>query len=167
MTACKGGHFDTIQFLLLKNANVNKVSVNNNGRTALSFACAGGKYDIVILLLEYNADPYHESLDGSTMVIEAAKGGYTNIIKLLLNYPQSMIKNPPEPATLPLDVPLNKTVLPKVQDITDNNVESCKPDKKHNANSSTQDPMIMKAQLNASNSSSSSDCQVNFFFLAV
>ena len=31
--------------------------------------------------------------DGSTMVIEAAKGGHTNVVKLLLEYPNRVIMN--------------------------------------------------------------------------
>jgi len=31
--------------------------------------------------------------DGSTMVIEAAKGGHTNVVKLLLEYPNRVLMN--------------------------------------------------------------------------
>ena len=31
--------------------------------------------------------------DGSTMVIEAAKGGHTQVVKLLLEYPNRMLMN--------------------------------------------------------------------------
>lgn len=45
---------------------------------------------VVELLLAHNADPNHKLKDNSTMLIEAAKGGHTNVVQLLLDYPHSM-----------------------------------------------------------------------------
>ena len=40
----------------------------------------------VELLLQNKADPYHKLKDNSTMLIEAAKGGHTNVVSVLIDY---------------------------------------------------------------------------------
>ncbi|XP_044757341.1 ankyrin repeat and KH domain-containing protein 1 isoform X3 [Coccinella septempunctata] len=89
MKACRAGHLCTVQFLISKGANVRKQTTNND-HTPLSLACAGGHMAVVELLLSQNADPNHKLKDNSTMLIEAAKGGHTNVVQLLLDFPHSI-----------------------------------------------------------------------------
>lgn len=169
MKACRAGHLCTVQFLITKNADVNRVTANND-HTPLSLACAGGHLAVVELLLAHSADPFHKLKDNSTMVIEAAKGGHTNVVKLLLDYPHSVMLTPPVspvPVSPAQEVPVlddsaltEMQVMTKAQAIAGRIVESYGPNAKHNANSCIQKAMIRKAQLNTSNNSSN-DLQVN------
>ncbi|GIY63342.1 ankyrin repeat and KH domain-containing protein 1 [Caerostris darwini] len=99
MKAARAGHLCTVQFLISKGANVNK-QTSNNDHTPLSLACAGGHIAVVELLLGSGADPTHKLKDNSTMLIEASKGGHTNVVQLLLDYPNSMLASPPPPPDL-------------------------------------------------------------------
>lgn len=168
MKACRAGHLCTVQFLISKTADINRVTANND-HTPLSLACAGGHLSVVELLLSNSADPFHKLKDNSTMVIEAAKGGHTTVVKLLLDYPHSVMLTPPVspvPAAPVQDVPVDESALSEVQvmskahAIAGRIVESYGPNAKHNANTCIQKAMIRKAQLNAPNNSSS-DLQVN------
>jgi len=175
MKACRAGHLCTVQFLISKAADINRVTANND-HTPLSLACAGGHLSVVELLLAHSADPFHKLKDNSTMVIEAAKGGHTNVVKLLLDYPHSVMLTPPVspvPTSPAEDVPVvdesalsEVQVMSKAHAIAGRIVESYGPNAKHNANSCIQKAMIRKAQLNAPNSSFS-DVQVNFTNLLI
>ncbi|XP_011496279.1 PREDICTED: ankyrin repeat and KH domain-containing protein 1-like [Ceratosolen solmsi marchali] len=98
MKACRAGHLCTVQFLISKHADVNRQTTNND-HTPLSLACAGGHLSVVELLLAQSADPFHKLKDNSTMLIEAAKGGHTSVVQLLLDYPHSIMMNPPHNTT--------------------------------------------------------------------
>ncbi|XP_019475842.2 protocadherin gamma-A8-like [Meleagris gallopavo] len=74
-------------------ANVNRATANND-HTVVSLACAGGHLAVVELLLAHGADPTHRLKDGSTMLIEAAKGGHTNVVSYLLDYPNNVLPVP-------------------------------------------------------------------------
>lgn len=171
MKACRAGHLCTVQFLISKNAEINRVTVSND-HTPLSLACAGGHLAVVELLLAHSADPFHKLKDNSTMVIEAAKGGHTNVVKLLLDYPHSVMLTPPVspvPGTPVQETPIvdestlsEVQVMSKAHAIAGRIVESYGPNAKHNVNSCIQKAMIRKAQLNTPNATS--DLQVSFFF---
>ncbi|KAL0994681.1 hypothetical protein UPYG_G00125760 [Umbra pygmaea] len=93
MKAARAGHLCTVQFLISKGANVNR-STANNDHTVVSLACAGGHLAVVELLLAHGADPTHRLKDGSTMLIEAAKGGHTIVVSYLLDYPNNILSVP-------------------------------------------------------------------------
>uniref|UniRef100_A0A8C2YCE5 Ankyrin repeat and KH domain containing 1 n=1 Tax=Coturnix japonica TaxID=93934 RepID=A0A8C2YCE5_COTJA len=93
MKAARAGHLCTVQFLISKGANVNRATANND-HTVVSLACAGGHLAVVELLLAHGADPTHRLKDGSTMLIEAAKGGHTNVVSYLLDYPNNVLPVP-------------------------------------------------------------------------
>ncbi|KAJ8406126.1 hypothetical protein AAFF_G00310140 [Aldrovandia affinis] len=93
MKAARAGHLCTVQFLISKGANVNRTTANND-HTVVSLACAGGHLAVVELLLAHGADPTHRLKDGSTMLIEAAKGGHTNVVSYLLDYPNNILAVP-------------------------------------------------------------------------
>uniref|UniRef100_A0A9J7XPX2 Ankyrin repeat and KH domain containing 1 n=1 Tax=Cyprinus carpio carpio TaxID=630221 RepID=A0A9J7XPX2_CYPCA len=107
--ACENGHTDVADVLLqtgadlvcgytfftivVFGANVNRATANND-HTVVSLACAGGHLAVVELLLAHGADPTHRLKDGSTMLIEAAKGGHTNVVSYLLDYPNNILSVP-------------------------------------------------------------------------
>ena len=90
MKAARAGHLCTVQFLISRGADVNRQTTNND-HTPLSLACAGGHLAVVEVLLQQGADPYHKLKDNSTMLIEAAKGGHTNVVQVLIDYPNSLV----------------------------------------------------------------------------
>lgn len=63
----------------------------NCDHTPLSLACAGGHVDVVKFLLACDADLFQKLKDSSTMLIEAAKGGHTAVVQLLLDFPRSVM----------------------------------------------------------------------------
>ncbi|MGH0116773.1 UNVERIFIED_CONTAM: hypothetical protein FKN15_051499 [Acipenser sinensis] len=93
MKAARAGHLCTVQFLISKGANVNRATANND-HSVVSLACAGGHLAVVELLLAHGADPTQRLKDGSTMLIEAAKGGHTNVVSYLLDYPNNILSVP-------------------------------------------------------------------------
>lgn len=90
MKACRAGHVCTVQFLVGKGADVNRMTALGD-HTPLSLACAGGHVDVVKFLLACEADPFRKLKDNSTMLIEAAKGGHTAVVQLLLDFPHSVM----------------------------------------------------------------------------
>lgn len=100
MKACRAGHICTVKFLISKHADVNRQTTNND-HTPLSLACAGGHQQVVETLLKLCADPFHKLKDNSTMLIEAAKGGHTTVVQLLLDYPHSIMINHPHQNQIP------------------------------------------------------------------
>uniref|UniRef100_A0A452GPY0 K Homology domain-containing protein n=1 Tax=Gopherus agassizii TaxID=38772 RepID=A0A452GPY0_9SAUR len=93
MEAAREGHEEMVALLLAQGANVNRATANND-HTVVSLACAGGHLAVVELLLAHGADPTHRLKDGSTMLIEAAKGGHTNVVSYLLDYPNNVLSVP-------------------------------------------------------------------------
>ncbi|NP_001191021.1 ankyrin repeat and KH domain-containing protein 1 [Xenopus tropicalis] len=93
MKAARAGHLCTVQFLTSKGADINRATANND-HTVVSLACAGGHLAVVELLLAHGADPTHRLKDGSTMLIEAAKGGHTNVVSYLLDFPNNISSVP-------------------------------------------------------------------------
>uniref|UniRef100_A0A8B9G4X0 K Homology domain-containing protein n=1 Tax=Amazona collaria TaxID=241587 RepID=A0A8B9G4X0_9PSIT len=100
MEAAQEGHLELVKYLLAAGANVNRATANND-HTVVSLACAGGHLAVVELLLAHGADPTHRLKlfnglvnDGSTMLIEAAKGGHTNVVSYLLDYPNNVLSVP-------------------------------------------------------------------------
>ncbi|XP_039262547.2 ankyrin repeat domain-containing protein 17-like [Styela clava] len=91
MKAARAGHLCTVQYLISRGANVNK-RTRNNDHTVLSLACVYGHLSVVELLLCQGADPTHKLKDGSTMLLEAAKGGHTSVVQLLLDFPEIYMK---------------------------------------------------------------------------
>ncbi|VVD06099.1 unnamed protein product, partial [Leptidea sinapis] len=90
MKACRAGHLCTVQFLVGKGADVDRMTASGD-HTPLSLACAGGHADVAKFLLACDADPFRKLKDNSSTLIEAAKGGHTPVVQLLLDYPHSLM----------------------------------------------------------------------------
>ncbi|UJR25974.1 hypothetical protein I4U23_007322 [Adineta vaga] len=90
MKAARAGHICTVRYLISKGADVNRSTITNDA-TVLSLACAGGHFELTTILLLNGADPNHLLKDRSNCLIEAAKGGHTAIVQLLLEYPKSIL----------------------------------------------------------------------------
>ncbi|KAK5679417.1 hypothetical protein LTS10_008234 [Elasticomyces elasticus] len=87
--ACTKGHIDVIRILLERGARVN-YQQNNNWQTALEAALNGpseSRLDVVMLLLEYEADPNitFGGLENSTLKV-ASSSGHLGLVELLLRY---------------------------------------------------------------------------------
>eukprot|EP00092_Neocalanus_flemingeri_P106095 GFUD01136081.1.p1 GENE.GFUD01136081.1~~GFUD01136081.1.p1 ORF type:complete len:2869 (+),score=812.68 GFUD01136081.1:304-8910(+) len=116
MKAARAGHLCTVQFLISRGADVNRQTTNND-HTPLSLACAGGHLAVVEVLLQQGADPFHKLKDNSTMLIEAAKGGHTTVVQMLIDYPNSLVNSSvvdtgPPPAPAPPMAPETDRVPP-------------------------------------------------------
>lgn len=111
MKACRSGHAATVEFLISRGADINTSSTNCD-QTPLSLACSHGHLEVVEILLAHGADPTHRLRDSSTMLIEAAKGGHTPIVQLLIDYPASL-------KSTPLNAP-----LPSSNTISNNNINA-------------------------------------------
>uniref|UniRef100_A0A8C5EZ42 Ankyrin repeat and KH domain containing 1 n=1 Tax=Gopherus evgoodei TaxID=1825980 RepID=A0A8C5EZ42_9SAUR len=114
MEAAQEGHLELVKYLLAAGANVHATTAT--GDTALTYACENGHTDVADVLLQAGADlvfnlnySFTEARtpltvafsvsklslqDGSTMLIEAAKGGHTNVVSYLLDYPNNVLSVP-------------------------------------------------------------------------
>ena len=93
MKAARAGHVQTVRMLISKGASVNR-QTSNGEHNVLSIACYGGHYEVVKTLLAHKADPSFKLKDGSTMIIEAAKGGHMKIVELLYSFPDGAGTHP-------------------------------------------------------------------------
>ncbi len=80
------GQRTVVDALLAHGADVNAVSRNATGYTALTGAVAGGHKEIVGMLLAAGANATHRYVQGLTPLHEAAAGGKLEIAGLLLNH---------------------------------------------------------------------------------
>jgi uncharacterized protein len=80
------GHRDLVDWLLGQGAEVNAISKNATGYTALSGAVARGDAEITRLLLSRGANARHRYGPGYSPLHEAAAGGKLEIVKLLITH---------------------------------------------------------------------------------
>jgi ankyrin repeat protein len=80
------GHRESVEWLLDHGADVNAISKNATGYTALSGAVARGDAEIVRLLLAHGANARHRYGPGYSPLHEAAAGGKIEILRLLLEH---------------------------------------------------------------------------------
>uniref|UniRef100_A0A452GNV8 K Homology domain-containing protein n=1 Tax=Gopherus agassizii TaxID=38772 RepID=A0A452GNV8_9SAUR len=112
MEAAQEGHLELVKYLLAAGANVHATTAT--GDTALTYACENGHTDVADVLLQAGVFNLNYSFtearrtpltvafsvsklslqDGSTMLIEAAKGGHTNVVSYLLDYPNNVLSVP-------------------------------------------------------------------------
>ena len=88
MKASRAGQFCTVQYLLTNcsaTLDINRTTLANE-HSALSLACQNGHLAIVELLLQHGANPLDVFKDNSNCLIEAAKGGHTKIVELLIDW---------------------------------------------------------------------------------
>ena len=84
MLAARGGHTETVRFLLESGAEVN-TGAETTGNTALMFAANLGYLDVVEILLRSGADPAIEAHDGWTAMQAARAVGANDIVQRLKN----------------------------------------------------------------------------------
>ncbi|XP_067650458.1 serine/threonine-protein phosphatase 6 regulatory ankyrin repeat subunit B-like [Haliotis asinina] len=83
MTAAKKGHYQIVEFLIRKGANVSHV--DNNGDSTLHWACSGGHVDIVKhLLSNYSADINSRGHLGRTPLMTTVYHGHRQVFDVLL-----------------------------------------------------------------------------------
>lgn len=80
------GQREVVELLLQQGADVNAVSRNVSGYTALTGAVAGGHREIVATLLAHGARADHRYGPGYTPLHEAAASGKLEIARLLLDH---------------------------------------------------------------------------------
>jgi len=78
------GHRDVTEYLISKGADVNAVSTNGSGYTALTGAVASGQTNIVAYLLQHAAEVNYRYGPGYSPLLTAAANGHLEIVKLLL-----------------------------------------------------------------------------------
>uniref|UniRef100_H2YLD4 Uncharacterized protein n=1 Tax=Ciona savignyi TaxID=51511 RepID=H2YLD4_CIOSA len=113
MKAARAGHLCTVQFLISRGADVNRTT-RNNEHSVLSLACVCGHLSVVELLLCQGADPMHKLKDGSTMLLEAAKGGHTQVVQFLLDFPINIMSLMPDNSQVTLPSPTPEQLAPRV-----------------------------------------------------
>jgi ankyrin repeat protein len=80
------GHRPVAEYLLEKGADVNAVSKNGTGYTALTGAVASSNADLVAFLLAHGADAGHRYGPGYSPLVEAAANGKLEIVRMLLDH---------------------------------------------------------------------------------
>ena len=75
------GDLGVVTYLCQEGADVNAVSRNGTGYTALTGAVAGSHASIVNWLAEYGADVNHRYAQGHSPLLEAAANGRLDIVK--------------------------------------------------------------------------------------
>lgn len=85
MHAALNGHKDTVERLLVANANVN--ATDKTGYTALLLSAQNNHPDIVKRLIEHKAEiNYADPMNGWSALIIAAKQGHLPVVEILLAY---------------------------------------------------------------------------------
>jgi ankyrin repeat protein len=80
------GNFEIAKYLHAKGGDVNAVSTNGSGYTALTGAVTSGHTEIVKWLLENGAEPNYRYANGYTPLLTAAANGHLEILKALLTH---------------------------------------------------------------------------------
>jgi uncharacterized protein len=80
------GNFEIVKYLHAKGGDVNAVSTNGSGYTALTGAVTSGHTEIVKWLLENGAEPNYLYANGYTPLLAAAANGHLEILKALLTH---------------------------------------------------------------------------------
>jgi ankyrin repeat protein len=80
--ASRAGHLDIVRYLLRQGADPNR-KTSGLGSTALHRAAAQGHVGVVQELLKCNAQTNIRDCDGETAMDKAAKGGHSEVVKIL------------------------------------------------------------------------------------
>lgn len=90
---CEGGHEEDLKGLLEQHPEIELNQPGPGGDTALNLACLYGHLSCVKLLLEYGAEAnILNEEDGSSVLHDAAAGGYFEICQLLLVSSPELVK---------------------------------------------------------------------------
>lgn len=80
------GHPAVVEYLSGKGANVNAISTNGSGYTALTGAVASGHQEVAEFLLKHGADANYRYAAGYTPLLTAVANGHLAIVQLLLQH---------------------------------------------------------------------------------
>ncbi|EDS42213.1 ankyrin repeat domain-containing protein 29 [Culex quinquefasciatus] len=83
--AATAGHEKVVETLLRHGAKM-EAQYERTKDTPLSLVCSGGRYEVVELLLDMNANRENRNVPDYTLLSLAASGGYVKIITLLLSH---------------------------------------------------------------------------------
>ncbi|MBS1839941.1 MAG: ankyrin repeat domain-containing protein, partial [Acidobacteria bacterium] len=78
------GNFEVAKYLHAKGGEINAVSTNGSGYTALTGAVASGHTEVAKWLLENGANANYSYSNGYTPLLTAAANGHLEILKALL-----------------------------------------------------------------------------------
>lgn len=78
------GHLEVVRYLASRGADIDAVSTNGTGYTALTGAVAGGHTAIVNWLLQHGANANYRYAAGYAPLLTASANGHLEIVKLLL-----------------------------------------------------------------------------------
>uniref|UniRef100_A0A8C6XG44 Ankyrin repeat and KH domain containing 1 n=1 Tax=Naja naja TaxID=35670 RepID=A0A8C6XG44_NAJNA len=94
MEAAQEGHLELVKYLLAAGANVHATTAT--GDTALTYACENGHTDVADVLLQAGADLVRFYLLNLLNIncLRTAKGGHTNVVSYLLDYPNNVLSVP-------------------------------------------------------------------------
>ncbi|OAL75631.1 hypothetical protein A7D00_1230 [Trichophyton violaceum] len=81
--AASSGNLGAVKFLIEKGAYIE--AVTSTGRTPLCYACQAGNTDMVRLLVREGADIHHAPSSGNTPVYEASRQGRIETLQYLIN----------------------------------------------------------------------------------
>ena len=92
MMAARKGHHSVVKKLVSSGASLNINKKNEEGHTALDYACENGDLDIVKVLISYSADIETEDHDGSTPLRMAAVRRHSSVVGVLISSGASLNK---------------------------------------------------------------------------
>ncbi|EFE31317.1 uncharacterized protein ARB_01712 [Trichophyton benhamiae CBS 112371] len=81
--AASSGNLGTVKFLLEKGANIE--AATSTGRTPLCYACQAGNTDMIKLLVREGADIHHAPSSGNTPIYEASCQGRIEALQYLIS----------------------------------------------------------------------------------
>jgi len=89
-SACLKGNEVAARFLLIQKAQVD--AKTDLGETGLHYAVRAGRFGVVVILTEFNADPLIQSDEKLTPLEVAEQYNQTNILKFLMDYTDNVFK---------------------------------------------------------------------------
>lgn len=78
------GKYKKLQKIFERDGNIPVDITNNKGQTLLYVSCLYQKHKVIVLLLQFGADPNHRSADGSTPTHAAAYSGSPEILRCIV-----------------------------------------------------------------------------------
>ena len=95
--AIEHNHSKVVKYLLEERDEPNGAGADPNvigsdGWSCLLIACCDNYLEIVVLLLEHHANPYHPAIGGKTCLMMASQNGHIEVLSKLLNFKKGFSK---------------------------------------------------------------------------